>query len=89
MSAPPSAVDSGLEHDDGTLDLCDLPEGQPIGYGEETLRVDRRGSDGVREERTRRWCRDEGKRQVGVLSSDILSDTEESFRRVLSSRRLQ
>ena len=36
MSALPSEVDSGLNHDDDTLGVRNLPEGEPIGFGEGT-----------------------------------------------------
>ena len=36
MSAPLSVVGSGLNHDDDTLNVCDPPEGGPIGFGEGT-----------------------------------------------------
>ena len=32
----PSVLESGVEHDDGTLSVCDPPEGEPIGFGVET-----------------------------------------------------
>ena len=43
MSAPPSVVDSVLGHDDDTVGVRDLPEGEPIGFGEGLPRMERRG----------------------------------------------
>ena len=52
--APPSVVDSGLEHDGGALGVCDAPKGELIGCGEgtaanRTARIGRRVGEDNRE----------------------------------------
>ena len=92
MSGLPSVVDTGLEHDDGTLGVCGS-EGEPIGFGERTCANEAaRIGQGVSENKLSKklwpeWCRWlRSRKSSAVVPSRIHFQGSASESQILSVR---